>query len=72
MNEVLGVKLFSPEEARKLLGIGKNMIYEFIRRGVIEHVEYAGKFHITDVAIKQFLEKHTVRSKRPQLYTKHN
>jgi excisionase family DNA binding protein len=72
MNEIFGTKLYSPQEARKFLGIGKNMIYSLIKRGVIEHVEYAGKFHITEDAIRQFLEKHTISTKRPHLYARSN
>lgn len=70
MNDILGTKLFSPIEAKELLGIGKNKIYELINAGEITYIEFAGKFKITEEAIRQFLERNTKRPTRPNLYTK--
>jgi len=68
MNNIFEIKLYSPQEARKLLGIGKNMMYRLVAQGKIDYVNLAGKIRITEDAIKDFLAKNTIRSARQRLY----
>ena len=68
MEDVLGVKLFTPKEAKELLGVGRNTIYELINQCKIEYINLAGKYKITEKGIKDFLMKNTVSPERPALY----
>ena len=70
MIEFNGIKMSSPMEARKHLGVGKNRIYELINKKMIDHINYAGKTFITDRQIMSFYEKNTVRQSTPKLYAK--
>ena len=68
MEDVLGIKLFTPKEAKELLGIGRNKIYELINQCKIEYINLAGKYMITDKGIKNFLVENTVSPERPALH----
>jgi len=70
MTEVLGVKLYYPQEAAKVLGIGRNKIYDLIRNKEIEYVDFGSTKRLTDQAVKNYIERNTVRPERPKLYSK--
>ena len=70
MNDVLGIKLFTPKEAMELLGIGRNKIYELISQCKIEYITLAGKYRITEKGIRNFLMENTVSPERPELHAR--
>jgi len=70
MNDVLGVKLFSPMEATKIMGIGKNKIYELINNNKIEYVNFAGKYRISEKGIQGYLEQNTKKLDNSVVFSK--
>lgn len=72
MAELCGIKMYSPMEFKKMSGLGKNKVYELLKSGLIEYVDFNGKIMITEEQIKQAIVKLTVRKIAPKLYTKAN
>jgi len=70
MIESFGEKRYLPKEAAKLLGVGKNKIYELLKNRLIEHQSYAGKTFITEHQINDFYVQNTVRKSTPKLYSR--
>jgi len=68
MVELCGIKMYSPMELKRMIGLGKNKIYELIRNRQIEYVNFNGKKMITEEQIKTAIERMTVRNKSPKLY----
>jgi len=70
MIDVLGTKTYKPQEAAKILGIGKNNIYTLINNGDIDHTFIAGHPRITEHHIKSYLAKNEIKAEKPRLYSK--
>jgi len=70
MNDVLGIKMYSPKEAMKIMGIGKNKMYELINSNKIEYVDLGGKCRLTEKGIKEYVEDNTHCLGSPMLYPK--
>jgi len=68
MIESFGQKRYPPQEAAKILGVGKNKVYELIKNRMIEYQNYAGKTFITEHQINDFFAQNTVRKSAPKLY----
>jgi len=70
MNELCGTKMYSPKEFKVMSGLGKNKVYELLRDGELEHVDFKGKMMITEEQIKRAISNLTVRKTAPKLYPK--
>ena len=70
MVELCGIKMYSPMELKKMMGFGKNKVYELLKNGMIEYVDFDGKKMITEQQIRGAIEKLTVRKTTPRLYPK--
>lgn len=70
MTELCGVKMYTPMEFKKMSGLGKNKVYELLKSGLIEYVDFNGRIMITEEQIKQAIAKLTVRKMSPKLYTR--
>jgi len=70
MNDILGIKVYKPMEAKSILGVGKNTMYDLINNREIGFTLVAGKARLTEQHIKSYLAKNEVKSERPRLYPK--
>jgi hypothetical protein len=70
MNDLCGIKMYSPKEFKEMSGLGKNKVYELLKDGLIEHVDWKGKMMITEQQARDAIEKCTVRRSTPKLYPK--
>ena len=70
MTEIFGIKTYLPQEGAKILGIGKNMMYDLIKEGEIEIVSVGKRKKVTDVGLKNFIERRTIKPAKAKLYNK--
>ncbi|MFA5350208.1 MAG: hypothetical protein WC357_02620 [Candidatus Omnitrophota bacterium] len=70
MFEACGIKMYTPMEVKKMMGLGRNKVYELLKNRMIEYVDFDGKKMITEQQIKEAIEKLTVRKSTARLYPK--
>lgn len=70
MTELCGIKMYTPKEFKEMSGLGRNKVYELLKGGLIEHVNWNGKIMITEDQIKKAISRLTVREIGPKLYPK--
>jgi predicted site-specific integrase-resolvase len=70
MTDLCGIKMYSPKELKEMFGFGKNKVYELLKDGLIEYVDFKGKMMITEEQIKKAISNLTVRKIAPKLYPK--
>lgn len=70
MTELCGIKMYSPMEFKEMSGLGKNKVYELLKEGLVEYVDFKGKMMITEEQIKQAISNLTVRKTTPRLFPK--
>ncbi|MBO0844385.1 MAG: helix-turn-helix domain-containing protein [Nocardioides sp.] len=49
--------LMTPEEAARRLSVGRNKVYELMRRGELMSVKIGGSRRITTEALSEFVER---------------
>ena len=52
-------KIYTPEEARKLLHIGRNRIYELLQSGELKSLRNGRNFLIPETCLTAFIEAET-------------
>ncbi|MDH7513513.1 MAG: helix-turn-helix domain-containing protein [Clostridiales bacterium] len=57
-------ELLTAQEARKLLRLGKNAIYDLARQRKLEHVKIGGKILFPREAIEKFIRQNTIPAAR--------